>query len=142
MIQFIAYALIAGLTLGYVKGCTDEKHRFDEYKVAVKAVGQAQEAWATALGKLNRKRKDIANAENLKLRADLTLTTDRLRVARAGSRYVPPAAPGAKRPDIAPFDRAELERAIRVFADEAAGIVEEGDKARIDLDTAKRWAQE
>jgi hypothetical protein len=73
-----------------------------------------------------------------KLRADNKRLRDQ---ARARGPVLPPAAPGAKHPERAPIDRAEFERAYRELAEEVRGVGEEGDKARIGLDTAKRWAQ-
>jgi hypothetical protein len=59
----------------------------------------------------------------------------------AGRSLVPAAPAAAVRADLACFDRAELDTAIRSFV---AGIVElvgEGEQATLDLDTAKRWGQ-
>lgn len=131
--------LLAGMT-GYMKGCSDEKERGAAYKAAVKSVGDAQEARTKERILLDKQRKKEADNENRKLHADLDVATKRVRERARGS-YVPPAAPGAKRPELAAFDRAELDRTIREFTQEVAGFIEQGDQARLDLDTVKRWAQ-
>lgn len=136
------YALLIGLVTGYVKGCTDEKVRSASFEGAVAAIGEQQEKMARTIGAANKKRKGDSDAENLKLRTDYNLLSVKLRASRARSSIVPPAAPGASRPAVAAFDRAELERALRDFEAEVTGLVEEGDRARIDLDTVKRWASD
>ncbi len=136
------YALLIGLVLGYVKGCTDEKVRGAKFEGAVAAVGAEQEKRARATGLINRQRQGEANAENSKLRNDYRLLVGRLRNERARSSLLPPAAPGTKRPQIASFDRAELDRALRDYETEVTGLLEEGDAARIDLDTVKKWARD
>lgn len=138
--RFVAYALVAGLLVGYVKGCSDEKDRRKEFQATVKAVGQAQDKWTKERTALDKLRKEKANAETLKLRADYDALSKRLRVERARSRLVPAAPATARRPEVVTFDRAELERALRAFVEGAAGIAEEGDHHRLDLDVAKRWA--
>jgi hypothetical protein len=139
MIRIAAYALAVGLTLGYLKGCTDERVRGAEFKAAVTALGQEQERRAAEVGARNKAFKEKVDAEHVKLRADYTLLAGRLRDARARSSLVPAAGPDARRPETIPFDRTELDRALRAYEAEVTGLLEEGDKARIDLDTVKRY---
>ena len=136
------YALLAGLTAGYVKGCTDERVRGAKFEGAVAAVGRAQEDRARETGERNLARKKVSDDARARLRNDYDKLAVRLRDARAGRSVLPPAAPDAKRPAVAAFDRAELDRALRELDAEVRGIVEEGDRARIDLDTVKKWVHD
>ena len=87
--------------------------------------------------KLNKERADEESARSLAaLRAD----RDRLRRARPSGDFVPRTAAIAGSPDRACFDRPELERAIREFDTEVAGLIGQGDETRLKLDSAIRWA--
>lgn len=88
----------------------------------------------------DRDAKERSDAENTKLRTDLAVSDKRLRDERASRSRVPPAPTGSRRPDLATFDRAELERAMAHLDERGAGIAREGAAATVDLDTAKRWA--
>lgn len=115
---------------------------YSEYrlKIAVAAQAAAEEALKRTIA--DEKRKEAADADNLRLRGDLAVLTKRLRDARAGSSFVPAAASCPDRPSSAAFDRTLLERALRDFDSAIQGLVDEGSRAVIDLDTAKRWAKE
>lgn len=102
----------------------------------------AQHAAENALQKTiaDEKRKEEADVENLRLNAALAAATRKLRDARASSSFVPAAASCPDRPTSAAFDRVLLERALRDFDSEIQGLVDEGSRAIVDLDTAKLWA--
>lgn len=106
----------------------------------VRAKGEIALAAAKAQAKRDKDRQEKANEANQRDIAVLRADNKRLRDQRAGSSYVPPAASGASRPDLACFDRGELEQAIRRFDARVSGIVEQGDESRVNLDTAKQWA--
>lgn len=115
--------------------------RHDAFVTEVRVKGEAAIALAKAKEKSDRERKEKSDAENLKTVAALTADVKRLRDKRAGGSFVPGAAPGAGRADLAAFDRAELERALRAFDAGIQGLVDEGSATVINLDTAKRWAK-
>lgn len=142
----VAVAALIALLAGY--GVTMRAERdaarseYSDYRrqVAVAAQAAAEEALKKTIA--DEKRKEEADANNLRLRADLDLLTKRLRDARASSNFVPAAASCPERPASAAFDRVLLERALRDFDSAVQGLVDEGSRAVIDLDTAKRWATE
>lgn len=86
--------------------------------------------------------KGKADADNLRLRGDLAVLTKRLRDARASSNLVPAAASCPDRPASACFQRADLERALQRLDAGVSDLLGEGDRAIVDLETAKKWAQE
>lgn len=125
----------------YIKGCSDEKERFDSYKQVVKAVGEAQEARTReriAADKLRKKETDDAHQIAL---AAVRRDRERLRRDLAGRSFLPPATPAAGSPARITFDRAELDRALGEFARGAAEIAGEGDEAREGLNAGRRWAR-
>lgn len=115
---------------------------YSDYRrnVAVAAQAAAEQALQKTIE--DEKKKEKADEENLRLRTALDATTRRLRDARAASSFVPAAASCPSRPESASFDRTLLERALRDLDSEVQGLVDEGSRAVIDLDSAKRWAQE
>ena len=88
--------------------------------------------------------KEKADAENAKTIAALTADIGRMRRERANSRGdgVPPAPPGSKRADLACFDRAEYRRAYGELVTEIRGGADEGTASTVNLNTARKWAQE
>ena len=136
------YIVIAVLVGGYVWHCEKGKREHAVFVSNVERLGKEAKAAAELKAAADLKAKEKADAEAKRLHADNTALAQRLRDARARSGVLPPAAPTAKRPDLITFDRAELERAIQFLDAGVWGIAKEGDEARIDLDVAKRWAQE
>lgn len=146
LIALAAAALvIAGLGVA-VKVQTSRLEACQENHAAfvadVRARGEEQERRAAEQAAADRKAKERSDAEAKRLRADNDRLADRLRDERARSGYVPAAPAGARRPDLACFDRAELERALGQLDAGVSRIAREGDAARIDLDVARRWAAE
>lgn len=141
-----AGVVIAGLGIALkvqsarLESCQSE---YATFKAEVKALGEAAIKAAKQREADDKKRKETADAENAKIRRDMSGVYDaykRLRDQRAASGFVPAATSGASRPDRACFNRAELERTLGEIDAAGAGIAKEGDDYRIDLDTAKSWA--
>lgn len=118
------------------------KAEYAAFVAQVKVLGEKAEREAKTKEATDLKAKEKSDADNAKLRTDNAALARRLRDARAGSRFVPPAPASSRRPDAACFSRAELERTLQRLDDEISGIVEKGDNYRIDLDIAKQWIQE
>ena len=107
-----------------------------------KAEGEAAQKAAAIRVAADKQRKEEADHENADALATLAGTIKRLRDANdARRRIVPAAAPAGRRPDLACFDRAELESAIGGFLAEARSLVDQGSEAVVNLNTAKTWAQ-
>lgn len=117
------------------------KQEFAGFQAQVKALGDVAEAKAKATELADKAKKEKIDRENIRLRSGNADLARSLRDARAGSGYVPAAAPGARNPATACFDRPELERAVQQLDAGVSGVVEKGDQARIDLDAAREWAK-
>jgi hypothetical protein len=141
--QYAVYLGIGAALLltGYIKGCTDERVNSVAFKAKVEALGEEAKKVAKAQEAKDKLKKEQADRENRLSSARIATLSRQLRESRSAKRYVPPAAPGSASPDRATFDRGKLEQAIRQLDDGVSRIIEEGDRARIDLDTAKKWAQ-
>lgn len=125
--------------LGYLKGCSDEKEEFDAFKAQVEAAGRAQEKRTKEIIAENKTAKEKADAENRATHA--ALDAERLRKQRTRTIFLPATASGPASPTSASFDRANLEQALQRLDAGVQGLVDEGDAAIVDLNTAKRWAQ-
>lgn len=136
-----ALGIAAAAVLGYGWYCETKKAELASFTAEVAALGRAAEQDASDAIKEALANKERTNAQNSALRRSNAALARSLRNERASRSILPPAAPTAKRPDRATFDRAELERAIRQLDAGVSGLVEQGDAARIDLDSAKAWAQ-
>ena len=115
---------------------------YDTFKGGVAALGKAAEVRTKAENAANLKRKQDADKENADAFAVANRTIASLRrdADRARGSFVPGASSTAKRPDLACFDRVELESAVRGLVTEVRGFVDEGGKATLDLNTARVWA--
>lgn len=138
------YLMIAGAVIllcgvSYIKGCSDERVHFVEFKAKTAALGEAAAKKAKETELADKKRKEVTDRENSINRKRIADLSKRLRDSR--SNYLPPAPSGSPSPERACFGRGELEQAIRRLDDGVSQIIGEGDQARVDLDSAKKWAQ-
>ena len=115
---------------------------FNKFVSKTEELGKAAEVKAKQIEAADKLRKEKADAENFGTITELRDSVARLRRARSGGSYLTPASPTAQSPDTITFDRAELERAIRQTDERIQELISEGDEARINLDTAIRWAAE
>ncbi len=114
---------------------------YEAFKAQVKAVGEEQETKSRAQAESDKKRMEAADAENAAALATLAGTIKRLRDDHPRGGILPAAPAGSGRPDVAAFERAELERALGRYREAVRGLADEGTAATLNLDTAKRWAQ-
>jgi len=143
-IYLIGAVVVGMLTLGLViqtKRLESEKAEHAAFIAAVRVEGEVAQRVAKATHDRNLKRKEVADRENLSNRTRIADLSRRLRDERTRGSYLPAAAPGAVRPDRIAFDRAKLDGALRQLDEVVSGLIEEGDRARIDLDTARGWAK-
>lgn len=121
---------------------------FDLFKEKVKQLGEKQNAEAAAQKLTDEERERKANAENAKTSSALVIALDSLRKLTPDprGRELPAPSPASSRPDLLCLDRAEYQRTdgeavARLFAGTRV-LADEGSKSTIDLNTAKKWAQE
>ena len=134
-------AILGAFAFGYFKGYESEKSKYDLFVAKVTADGEQAEAKAVAKEDANKLAKENADHENQVAISNLNATIGKLRAQHSGGSFLPPAASGSLRPDLACFDRTAYLAAFGEFVTEARGLVDEGAAATVDLDTAKLWAQ-
>ena len=126
---------------GHHEGFEEEKAAYDLFVSQTAALGKKATADADAQVARDKLAKEKADEDNLKRIADLDTTIKQLRAQHSGGSFLPAAASGSLRPDLACFDRTAYLAAFGEFVTEARGLVDEGAAATVDLDTAKLWAQ-
>jgi len=120
----------------------------EAFKTRVEAEGKVAKLESERQVLADRKAKEKADETNKRLHASNRAIIERLRRSNDSARrsVVPPTPVASSRPDLACFDRSELERTYGEVAGRfRAGVrslVDEGTKATIDLNTAKQWAAE
>ena len=143
--RLVLEVVIVGLLVAYgvtMKAERDTlKAEYAEYRTLVAKAAQAAAEESLKKTIEDEKRKEAADAENMRLNRQLADAARRLRDARAASNFVPAASPGAASPERACFGRTELERTLQQLDAGIQELITEGDRAVIDLDTARRWAQ-
>lgn len=131
------------------------KSRYDAFSLDVKQRGLAAQKRADAKREQDQLAKEKTDAETKRLRADLTTATRQLRDAGARARadsgrsILPAITTSPGRPDRITFDRAELDNALREYLgtrgsllEETSGLIIEGEKGRVELNAARKWAKE
>ena len=146
-----AAVLIAalGIALKVQTGRLDAaKAEYAAFKVKVEILGEQAQMAAKTRELEDLATKKRADDENAKTKRDLAGVYDAyrsLRAQRAGGSLLPAAATGSGSPDRACFDRAALDRGLEkadgLLQEGAIGILQRGDQAIVDLNTAKGWAR-
>lgn len=113
---------------------------FARFSAGVAAAGAQAQKDADARIAVEKRNKETADAEHARTTAALHADIDRMRRARPGGGFVPAAGAAARRPELACFDRGELELAIRAFDAGVSGLVDEGSQGAVDLNGARAWA--
>lgn len=117
------------------------KADYAAFVAEAKAAGAAQDAKAKATIAAQAAILKETNIENANLHSQLDATAKRLR-ASADRSIVPATPASSRRPDLACFDRAGLDRALRDFNENVGELIIEGQSCTVDLDTGKAWVKE
>ena len=149
MNPWVLLVLLSTITGAFFYGLHTGNARLESYQVAVRAVGQAQEARTADRIKSDKKAKEKANVENTRTKRALDVALNSLRVTAASRSNLPSAPTGSVRPDFICFDRADLTGAFRHraegvdrFRSRVLELIGEGAANTVDLDTAKTWIQD
>lgn len=120
----------------------EERAAFLEFKDETMALAEKARKAAAATEAADKNRKEAADAENAAALDTLAGSIKRLRDERDRARrgLLSTAAAGAGDPDTVCFDRPLVERAYGELVTRLRDLADEGSKAVMDLDTAKRWA--
>jgi hypothetical protein len=142
-------ALVSALTVGYFGWRTHERSigraevqaTFNDFIANVKAQGEAAEKLAKDKEATDKRIKENIDHEYETTIAGLVADNKRLRKIRSGRRAVPPAPPGSRNPDLACFDRSDLERTLQQLDDGVSSLIGEGDTNTAGLSVAREWVK-
>ena len=121
-----------------------DQDKLTAFAAQVKTIGDESAKTAAAKDAANQKDKEQTDAQNATAFISDAAVIAKLRhdaAVRSGGHFVPQAAPAAKRPYLACFDRTALESALGKFVGDVRGLADEGAKAALDLNSAKTWAK-
>ena len=120
------------------------KAEYAAFVAQTKAVGEAAEKAAKLKEAEDKKRKEDADAETARVRRDLAGVYDAYKRLRdsPSRRTFSEAGGTAASPARACLDAAAANRALQAFDAGVAGLLEEGDRAIVDVNTARRWAKQ
>lgn len=143
----VACAFALGLIVGVVPVWKYQAARidaiqakYDGFVATVKAEGDAAQKIADNARAEDERNKERTNREYQTTIDTLRDDVKRLRDERTRRNYVPTAPTGSRSPNLACFDRAELEQALRRFDERVTGLIAEGDEARVGLNVSRSWA--
>lgn len=119
------------------------KAEYAAFVAQTKAIGEAAEKAAKLKEAADLKRKEDADAETARVRRDLAGVYDAYKRLRdsPSRRTFSEAGGTAASPARACLDAAAANRALQAFDAGVAGLLEEGDRAIVDINTARRWAK-
>ena len=142
--KYGAYALIAAAIYGFgwLQGAHGEQIKAAKFEAATEALSEAAKQHAEQVANADKLRKEKADAENKRTITSLRADVKRLRDERTRGGGLSAPAASAESPDRICFDPAKLSGALRKFDEGILGLVEGCSEAVINLDTAKKWAQE
>lgn len=118
----------------------DLKKEYVTFQAQVEAQGKVAQAAADKQKAADIAAKEKSDAENKQAVAGLQSDLDRLRNQHPRGSTVPPVPAGAKRADLACFDRVLLSAAVDDLLGDLQKQAASGAAATVDLNSAKRWA--
>jgi hypothetical protein len=148
-ISLAGNVLLSKLYVGAKQDTARVQQAYDSFKVQVKVLGEQQEKDTAAKIMQAKNDKEKADAENVKKKSDLAglyaaYRSLRDQRSRAGGSLLPAAAPGSPSPQSITLDRETLDRGLEaadgVLQEGATRILQRGDTAIVDLNTARTWA--
>lgn len=132
---------VQGLRVTAAKSERDKvQSKYDGFVATTKAQGEAAKKEAEAEAKADRQLKESSDREYQTAIASLRADVKRMRDDRARASFVPAAPAGSRSPDLACFDRADLDGALRRLDAGISGLIGEGDADAVGLNVGRRWA--
>lgn len=141
---FLAGALLAGSGTYYVQNLRLDKALADHnaFVAQVGAAGTVAQAKVDVITEKQIEIKEVADVDYKTLSARLAADNKRLRNDRSRSSITPAAPTDTGRPDLACFDRTELEQAFGFLINGVSDLTQEGDESTLRLSVGMKWAQD
>ena len=140
--RLLALALLAVALFGFgwIKGASHAEGKLAAFQAETRTAGEIAAKAAQVQEAKDRQRKEASDASYTKALAQPSADNRRLHDARSGGGNLPTAPTDTRSPDLACFDRSDLERAIRRLDAGVSGLVGEGDQVALRLRLAVEWA--
>lgn len=154
------FAYLALIAAAYVKGCSDESDRFDEFKTQLRATQAEQARWSAARTKTQQEISAQSGRETTAALTALRSTNDSLarellKRPSGGQQLpsLPKPAPGDKDPSTVCFQRDKLDEGIRAAVGRfqesrdkllrgSLEVLQRGDEKVVTLVQCEAWAAE
>ena len=143
-VGLLAGSLIAGSGAWYVQGLRIDKLK-SEHEIFIqktKSVGEIVQVKSDAITVTQEKAKEVADVDYKETIKRLNADNKRLRNQRSRTSYTPAATANSRSPDLACFDRAELEQAFRFLDAGISELTQEGDTNALRLSVGMKWASD
>lgn len=88
----------------------------------------------------NQRQQEASDAQYQRNISQLHNVVNSMQHARTATRFLPAVPATASQPELACFDRSDLERTLHQFDGGIQGLIEEGDETAIALNNAREWA--
>ena len=139
----LAGSLIAGSSAWYVQGLRIDKIKSDHSLEVqkIKNMGEIVQAKSDTITVIQEKAKEVADVDYKETIKRLNADNKRLRNERSRTSYTPAATANTGRPDLACFDRIELESAFQFLDAGLQDLIAEGDQNTTRLVSGMKWAQ-
>lgn len=143
-VGLLAGSLIAGPCSWYVQGLRIDKLK-SEHEIFIqktKSVGEIVQSKSDTITVIQEKAKEVADVDYKETIKRLNADNKRLRNERARTSYTPAATANSRSPDLACFDRTELEQAFRFLDAGISELIAEGDNSTLRLSIGMKWASD
>ena len=140
----LAGSLIAGTGSWYVQGLRIDKLK-SEHEIFIqktKSVGEIVQSKSDTITVIQEKAKEVADVDYKETIKRLNADNKRLRNERSRTSYTPAATANSRSPDLACFDRTELEQAFRFLDAGISELTQEGDANALRLSVGMKWASD
>ena len=140
----IAGSLITGTGSWYVQGLRIDKLK-SEHEIFIqktKSVGEIVQVKSDAITVTQEKAKEVADVDYKETIKRLNADNKRLRNERSRTSYTPAATANSRSPDLACFDRTELEQAFGFLDAGIPSLAQEGDTNALRLSVGMKWASD
>jgi len=147
--KVLAIAMVTSVFMGaagawYLQGLRIDKLKADHSLEIqkIKNMGEIVQSKSDTITVTQEKAKEVADVDYKETIKRLNADNKRLRNERARTSYTPAAPANTDRPDLACFDRTELEQAFRFLDAGISELTQEGDTNALRLSVGMKWASD
>ena len=147
--KVLAIAMVTSVFMGaagawYLQGLRIDKLKADHSLEIqkIKNMGEIVQSKSDTITVTQEKAKEVADVDYKETINRLNADNKRLRNQRSSTNYTPAATANSRSPDLACFDRTELEQAFRFLDAGISELTQEGDTNALRLSVGMKWASD